>query len=98
MYPTYRATTDNQHPGSTPGPYPQNLCRTMAPQVYQYRRIISSHFARRRKDSSPAKVRNWIAAYRRDMRACGWNTAAKAVNAAQIYDRWHRYAEQDAQA
>ena len=81
MYPTYRPTASIQHPNSTPGPYPENLCRTMAPQVYQYRRVIGSHFARRHKDSSNAAVRNWVAAYRRDLRACGWNTAAKAVNA-----------------
>ena len=91
MYPTYRPTEQNQHPNSTPGPYPQNLCRTMAPQMYNYRRIIGSHFARRHQDSSPAAVRSWVAAYRRDLRACGWNTAAKAVNASQIEDRWHNY-------
>ena len=87
MYPTYRATERNQYPGSTPGQYPQNLCRTMAPQIYQYRRVIGSHFARRHKDSSAANARNWIEAYRRELRACGWNTAAKAVNGRQIDSR-----------
>ena len=91
MYPTYRATARNQHPNSTPGPYPQNLCRTMAAQIYNYRRVIGSHFARRHRDSSTQHVRNWIEAYRRDLRACGWNTAAKAVNARQNEDRWQRY-------
>lgn len=80
MYPTYRPTEANQYAHSTPGDYPENLCRTMAAQIYQYRRTIGHHFARRHGPSSAANVRNWIAALRRDMRACGWNTAAKAAN------------------
>ncbi len=91
MYPTYRATERNQYPNSTPGPYPQNLCRTMAPQIYQYRRVIGSHFARRHTTSSSANTRAWIEALRRDMRACGWNTAAKAVNARHIDNPWTKY-------
>ena len=75
MYPIYR------QPATTPSPYPENVCRTMAPQVYQYRRVIGHHFKNRRNGSSPANVRNWIAAFRRDLRACGWSTYAAQVNA-----------------
>lgn len=74
MYPIYR------QPATSPSPYPENVCRTMWPQVVKYRTVISSHFARRHKDSSPANVRNWIAAFRRDLNACGWSTYAAQCN------------------
>jgi hypothetical protein len=82
LYPTYRETERNQYPWSTPSNYPANLCRTMAPTMYQLRRVIGHHFAKRHGPSSPANVRGWIEAYRGDMRACGWNLSAKAANAA----------------
>lgn len=75
MYPVYRKDV------STGSDYPQNLCRTMAPQIYQYRRIVGHHFARRHKGHRAA-CKSWIAGFRRDLQACGWSTSAKACNLA----------------
>lgn len=74
MYPTYR------QPLSNPGPYPENLCRTMWPQVANYRRIIGHHFKMRHKGHRNA-CKSWIAGFRRDLSACGWSACAHAVNA-----------------
>ena len=76
LYPTYRLD------GSTADEYSANLCRTMAPQIYKYRRIVGHHFAQRNVDTRHrAACKNWIAAFRRDLMACGWSAHARAVNA-----------------
>lgn len=75
MWPVYR-----QDILGTPCAYPRNLLRTMAPTMYQFRRVIGGHFARRHSTSTPANVRMWIKAYRKDLHACGWNMAARQVN------------------
>lgn len=72
-YPVYRKDV------STVGQFPQNLLRTMAPQVYQYRRIVGHHFAKRHAGHRAA-CKNWIAAFRRDLSACGWSSKAAHVN------------------
>jgi hypothetical protein len=77
MYPVYRKDV------STPCAFPQNQCRTMAPQIFQYRRIVGHHFARRHKGHRAA-CKSWIAGMRRDLAACGWSANAKACNAAMV--------------
>lgn len=76
LYPVYRTPA----PG-TVSSYPAELVRTMAPQIFNYRRIIGHHFARRHEDVRRyAAARNWIEAFRRDLQACGWNANAAYLN------------------
>ena len=74
MYPVYR-----QPVTGTASAYPLNLLRTMAPQIFNFRRIVGHHFARRHKGHKAA-CRSWIAGMRRDLVACGWNASAALVN------------------
>lgn len=74
-YPVYRLD------GSTASEHSANFCRTMAPQIYQYRRVVGHHFALRHADPRRRDAcRNWIKAFRRDLMACGWSAHARAVN------------------
>ena len=77
LYPVYRLD------GTTANAHSANHCRTMAPQVYQYRRTVGHHFARRNVDPRHrAACKNWVAAFPRDLKACGWSAHARAVNGA----------------
>ncbi|GEM_PF-6643301 len=77
MYPVYR-----QSPMGTGSAYPENLLRTMAPQIFQLRRVVGHHFKNRHKGHRDA-CRNWVRHMRSELRSCGWNAAAIQVNSKQ---------------
>jgi len=60
--------------------FPLNVCKTMAPQIYQYRRVIGHRFKLRHVHGRK-QVRDWIEAFRRDLQACGWSANARLANA-----------------
>lgn len=78
MFPIYRGASQCNTT------HPQNVLRTIAPQVHNLRSVIGHHFALRKQ--GPYRVhacRAWITELRRLDKACGWSACAKAVAATE---------------
>ncbi len=79
MHPIYRGASQCN------SAHPQNVLRTIAPQVHNLRSVIGHHFALRKQ--GPYRVhscRAWIKELRRLDKACGWSACAKAVGATEL--------------